>query len=264
MPLDLRGLARSVDRTRPVRATRIVKASVSRVAHGLHGARDLAGHHGAAQRCWLATAYAYCSSPTSSRQTAGPSGGAAVMVRAGALLVLVPSCSDEGVDAGGCSAGRATAPGACWSPRIGPPASTRPLPFAGGRGRRACHLLTSPLSACGADSPAFVCEQVRAAGLPVPRVWRRAGPGDDPARHLPSSRCGPRFRTAGKENGLSDAGCSRVCQAATKSASAYRANRSPRGSYSASRGQPLLRAKASVARPNDGFCVLGVVRLPVV
>ena len=99
---------------------------------------------------------------------------------------LVPSCSDEGVDSGGCSAGRATAPGACWSPRIGPPASTQRLPFAGGRGRSACHLLTSPLSAWGADSPAFVCEQVRAAGLPVPRVWRRAAAprraGQDPIR----------------------------------------------------------------------------------
>jgi hypothetical protein len=46
---------------------------------------------------------------------------------------------------------------------------------AGGRGRRACHLLTGPRSACGADSPAFACEQVRAVGLPVPRVWRKLG-----------------------------------------------------------------------------------------
>ena len=100
----------------------------------------------------------------------------------GRAAAIVPSSSEKGMDAGGCSATRATARSACWSPRIGPPASTRRLLFSLAersrsrpRGRAAWHLLTSPRSACGADSPAFVCEQVRAVGVPVPRVWRIAG-----------------------------------------------------------------------------------------
>ena len=111
--------------------------------------------------------------------------------------ILVPSSSDAGMDAGGCSAGRATACCACWPTRIGLPASTRRLPFAGGRaasadgasGQRICHLLTSPRSAYGADSPAFVCDQVTAVGLPFPRLWRYAG-------HASSSRMSPALVSA--------------------------------------------------------------------
>jgi hypothetical protein len=47
-----------------------------------------------------------------------------------ALLLVVPCSSDKGMDAGGCSATRATARFAGWSPRTGPPASTRLLLFA--------------------------------------------------------------------------------------------------------------------------------------
>jgi len=70
--------------------------------------------------------------------------------------------------AGSRESGRPQAPGDCRSPR---PSRRR------GRGARTprCHLLTSPRSAWGADRPAFVCEQVCAVGLAVPRVWRTAG-----------------------------------------------------------------------------------------
>ena len=43
-------------------------------------------------------------------------------------MLLVPSTSDAGVDAGGCSATGATGMRACKSPRIGLPASTFAAP----------------------------------------------------------------------------------------------------------------------------------------
>jgi hypothetical protein len=107
------------------------------------------------------------------------------------LLRFVPSGSDEGRDAGGCSAMRATARCACWSSRIGPPASTGrtpPVPLAEPHHRpecptaAACHLLTSRGSAHGAGwlptfriGPPFVFKQVRVLDPRAPCLWRRAG-----------------------------------------------------------------------------------------
>ena len=77
-----------------------------------------------------------------------------------------------------------------WPARKHPATAARPgraAGAAGPRGRAAWHLLTSPRSACDADSPAFVCEQVRAVGVPVPRVWRGAGS----SRRSIAARCAP-------------------------------------------------------------------------
>jgi hypothetical protein len=71
------------------------------------------------------------------------------------------------------------------------------------RGRRArtprCHLLTNPGSAYGADSPAFVYDQVPAIGLPVHRVATSASlaisPGIPRSRNA-DSRIGARQRVA--------------------------------------------------------------------
>ena len=109
------------------------------------------------------------------------------------LLQLVPSSSSRGYGRWWLLRHESDSPvrllvAADWAARKHPATTVRPgraAGAAGPRGRGAWHLLTSPRSACGADSPAFVCEQVRSVGVPVPRVWRdeqvSSQPGSGPA-----------------------------------------------------------------------------------